>query len=448
MSTVVSHPVFGEGEVLDSRWRRTEFLVRFRTGLQLWVAAARLHFAYQPSEPIAQLPARRIVEAFRLGIVPRQDVSEFTFGRAAEAGKVRELLHALTEGNGNSLVIEGDYGTGKTHLLEYIYCQALQMRLVVSRVEFDPVEVTPNRPKRMYRELVHNLCWLGRDEEMPELTREYGFRDLLCRATGLDMGDHVFFAPVLKRLTQFQKRRTRTADAELRREVFWQMIEGESTKEYAIQHNAPYRIWGGYAIPALYDFSTAGDYYCYILSGLSYICRQLGLNGLVVLIDEAETVTHLWDIIAYTRGMSFIEGLIRTAQNDPELKAVNTRLIHNRMRPTPYIYREPYILLVIATTPKPFDYTYLKMTNHAHQRLTLNPFREHELREAFERLIAIYQRAYPGFVLHETLRQELWEQASRRRTEGIRYFVKFCVEALDLSRFSSRVDFSKVRVAG
>ena len=31
MSEIVSHPVFGEGQVLDSRWQGTEILVRFRS---------------------------------------------------------------------------------------------------------------------------------------------------------------------------------------------------------------------------------------------------------------------------------------------------------------------------------------------------------------------------------------------------------------------------------
>jgi hypothetical protein len=266
---------------------------------------------------------------------------------------------------------------------------------------------------------------------------EYGFRDLLRRAKDLPVQDHVFFAPVLQKLRRLQEHQPVS-------EVFWQMIEGESTKDYAVHYRSPYRIRGGYSIPALYDFSTAGDFYCYLISGLSYICHELKLKGLVLLIDEAETVTHLWDILAFARGMNFIEGLIRTALNDPALKRIDDKLIHNRVRPTPYIYREPFIYLAIATTPQPYDYTYLKMTNYIKNRLVLAPLRDQALLDAFHKLVAIYQRAYPEFALPELEKKRLLDHAFRKKDEGIRFFVKFCVEALDLTRTSRRgVDYRR-----
>ncbi|MBM3315263.1 hypothetical protein FJY71_05415, partial [candidate division WOR-3 bacterium] len=39
---LVSHPVFGEGEVVDTRWRGTELLVRFQSGLRLWLPVGRV----------------------------------------------------------------------------------------------------------------------------------------------------------------------------------------------------------------------------------------------------------------------------------------------------------------------------------------------------------------------------------------------------------------------
>jgi hypothetical protein len=472
---VVSHPVFGEGEVLDTRLSASELLVRFGTGLQLWIPAQRVSGLCRPEEkPRDEIQARRMVEAFRLGIVPHQDVEEFTLGREREIKEAIAGLERLKGGEGGVLLVEGEYGAGKTHLLEYVHHRALRMGMVTSRLEFDPVDVAPNRPKRVYRELVHSLRWLS--DRAPAAARqsqeepcpagsirevrsqrsevrtgysdfsEYGFRDLLRRAVDLPMQDHVFFAPVLDHLRRPARKGKRGRHADLRSEVFWQMLEGESTKEYAVQYRSPYRITGGYSIPALYDFSTAGDFYCYIISGLSHICRELHLHGLVLLIDEAETVTHLWDVIAFARGMNFIEGLIRTAQNDPELKRVDDKLIHNRVRTTPYIYRDARIYLVIATTPEPYDYTYLKMTNHARRRLVLAPLGERALLDAFDKLVTIYQRAYPGFVLPQPEKKRLMEQAFRMKGEGIRYFVKLCIEALDLTRINRRgVDFKRLR---
>ena len=39
---LVSHPVFGDGEILDSRWHGTELLVQFQSGLRLWLPTQRV----------------------------------------------------------------------------------------------------------------------------------------------------------------------------------------------------------------------------------------------------------------------------------------------------------------------------------------------------------------------------------------------------------------------
>ncbi|UCG41824.1 MAG: DUF2791 family P-loop domain-containing protein [candidate division WOR-3 bacterium] len=436
-SRIVSHPVFGEGVVLDSRWRGTELHVKFQSGLRLWLPTRRVRMMTKTDDllleggkpafrTVDRVQACRMVEAFRLGIVPHQDVESFTFGREREVELVRNGLGRLGRGSGDVFLVEGEYGTGKTHLLEYIHHQALKLGMAASMCQFDPQEVSPHRPKRVYREVVHNLRFI-RDG------REHGFRDLLKLAmeNELDLSDHVFLGPVVSKL-----RRLDAAHAES--EVFWQWIEGESTKEYAIATRSPHRVRGGQRIPALYDFSTAADFYCNIFSGFSYIARQLGLKGLVLLIDEAETVTHLWDIIYLTKSVNFMEGLVRTAQADPDLKRVNSHMIHNRVKPVPYIYRDPSLLLVFATTPSPYDYAYIKLANRVRRKIELVPLEDRALIDAFSTLVMLYGRAYPGFDISELEQKKMFREAIRLGADGVRSFIKYCVEGLDVFRLDHR----------
>lgn len=432
-SKLVSHPVFGEGEIIDSRWQGTELLVRFQTGLRLWLPRTRVRFLFEfdgnlldsASAGVAgidRVSACRMVEAFRLGIVPHQDVEVFTFGREREVQVVEEALAGLARNRGDVYMVEGEYGTGKTHLLEYCLHRALQQGMAAALVQFDPAEVTPHRPKRVYRELVRNLRFIQEG-------REQGYRELLRRAAErLSLDDHVFFGPVLKKLRRMQ------AESE-ESEVLWQWIEGESTKEYAVEMRAPYRVKGGQGIPALYDFSTAADFYCNIICGISIIARELGLKGLVLLIDEAETVTRLWDVFYLAKSVNFMDGLVRTAQNDPELKKVNERMIHNRVRPVPYIYRDPALLVIFATTPTPGEYAYIRLTNAVRHRLTLAPLEDQALANAFATMVRVYERAYPGFSMPVEEQKNLLREAARRNSAGIRAFIKYCVEALDIARW-------------
>lgn len=450
---LVSHPVFGEGEVLNSRNYGTELLVRFQSGLQLWLSAGRCRLlvpmgTYDLSHGsvrescFGRVQACRMVEAFRLGIVPRQDIEIFTFGRTEASRRIEDILTTLMQGRGGVHLIEGEYGTGKTHLLELVLHRALRRGLAVTAVQFDLMEVAPYRPKRVYREIVHNFRYLREG-------REFGFRDLLLWAAsarsgssgrtsqasrvqgrasnGRLMDDHVFWGPVLRRLA-------RNPPTDASGEVLWQWIEGESTKEYATARCAPFRVRGGQRIPALYDFSTAADFYCYIISGLSWLCRQLGLGGMVLLIDEAETVTHIWDILCLTRSIAFLDGLVRTAQGDSELLRVSPRMVHNQVRPVPYLYREAFLLVFLATTPATNEYAYIRLMNRVQSRFELAPLTESALVEAFRTMVAIYQQAYPGFQLSASAQKEILNQAVRCNEEGIRAFVKFCVGAFDIAR--------------
>ncbi|MEO0092618.1 MAG: BREX system ATP-binding domain-containing protein [candidate division WOR-3 bacterium] len=457
----VSHPVFGPGEILSTRKSsagpQIECLVQFDSGLRLWIPASRIEgvaeeFFQEPESEVVlkgkelKIKAHRMIEAFRLGIVPMEDVADFTFGRDQEIKLVSSALNKLIDGQGGVIIFEGEYGAGKSHLLEYIRAQALKKNFIVSMVELSLDETQPARPKRIYRELLANLRYLIKNQAHNHC--EAGFRDLMRYATKeygppnyLGIKDHIFFAPVLSRLSKIDHQ-------SLKAEVFWQWIEAESTKEYATgitkkgekPFTIPYRISGAYNIPALYDFSTAADFYCYLISGLSYLARSLKYNGLVLLLDEIETIAFLWESFFYERGINFLEGLIRMAQNDPILKTIDSRLIHNQVRPTPYIYKDAYVLLVLASTPEPQT---IRLKNLCRNIITLSPLKREDLITCFEHLVKYYKIAYPDFILPNQTSQQILSNALRQADNGIRYFIKFCVESLDVLRMSRKSSSKK-----
>jgi hypothetical protein len=460
MNKKVSHPVFGAGDLLSVRKSsagiQTECLVRFDSGLQLWIPSSRLQgFDDYYKETLTtsdsglkghalKIKAHRMIEAFRLGIVPTQDVSDFTFGREREINMISSALQSLNNGKGGVIVVEGEYGTGKSHLLEYIRAQALKQNFIVSSTELSTEETQPARPKRIYRELIANLRFISNPQsQTPNNHFEVGFRDLMRNASKkytapnyLGISEHIFFAPILSRLSKIDNHN-------LKSEVFWQWIEAESTKEYAIGSNiknkgfqSPYRISGGWKIPALYDFSTASDFYCYLISGLAYLSRNLNHNGLVLLLDEIESVAFLWNSFIYERGINFLEGLIRMAQNDPMLKTINRQMLHNQVRPTPYIYKDAYVLLVLATTPEPAT---MRLKNLSHNNLVLSPLTDVNLRACFDTLLQYYKIGHPDFVLPDSTKHRILGNAIRYQDNGIRFFLKYAVESFDTLRINRKL---------
>ncbi|MCX7995014.1 MAG: ATP-binding protein [candidate division WOR-3 bacterium] len=416
----VFHNIFGEGIIVETRWNGAESRVKFRSGLCLWLPTKWLKELKVEEKELDRVSSRRLIEAFRLGVVPHQDIEAFTFGRNYEIELFHKALDNLKKGTGGVFLIEGEYGSGKSHLAEYLRHLSLKNGLATAYCELHVHETPPYRPKKIYHELVYSLRYIKDG-------CEYGFRDLLREASKIELTDHCFLTPVLRKIRDIEENGSYS-------EVFWQWIEGESTKEYATDRDSPFRVRGGQQIPALYDFSTAADFYNYILSGLSYIARQLGLGGLVLIIDEFEEINHIWEYHYQERGRAFLEGLVRIALNDQELKKVDRYLLHNQVRPTPYSYKENYILLMLATTPGEDDW----ITRFIKNKIFLRRFSRAELEQIFDNLLRIYKTAFSGFNIDTKTQNNILNAALKKFSNELRMFIKYSVEAFDSIRIKSQ----------
>ena len=83
---------------------------------------------------MTETEAQRVIESLRKGIPPDGYVRSFTVGRASE---IRELEAKLSEGSSDALLLQANYGAGKTHLLRYLRELALEEGFVVSTVHID-----------------------------------------------------------------------------------------------------------------------------------------------------------------------------------------------------------------------------------------------------------------------------------------------------------------------
>jgi len=418
---IVAHPIFGEGIVEATRWDGAELRVKFRSGLELWLPAKWFRPIAAKHIKLDRISSKRLLEAFRLGIVPHQDIEYFTFGRGFELSEIEGGLKRLQHGTGDVYLVEGGYGSGKTHLLEYVHHLSVKYGFVTMYCELNVQETPLYRPKRVYRELVHNLRYIKRSSE-------YRYRDLLKEGTRLTISDHCFLTPVLRYLRSLE-------DTDTENEVFWQWVEGESTKEYAIDPRSPFRVRGGQRIPALYDYSTAADYYSYILSGLSALANKSGFGGIVIILDEVETITHIWEYDLYNRGLNFLEGLIQAAFDNENLKRLDNRMLHNRVRPTPYIYRDSHILLILASTPIHGLRGFEGVRELIQKRIVLRKFSRPELESIYNNLYDVYVCAYPDFALVLSQKENVLNAALKRSYSELREFIKFSVEAFDWFRF-------------
>lgn len=424
---IVNHPRHGRGIVKQSRHKGFELYVQFQNGLTQWVRLDEIEQITSPaSRPSPTVPTtlpvdpsfncRRMIEAFRLGIVPHDCVADFTFGRQNET---KQLIHWLNNVDDSTLLLVGEYGTGKTHLLHYAYGRALQEGFAVAYVEMDPNEAPFHKPKRIYSRLVRTLRYCSKANQQVKR-----FRDFLKEAHARGaFKDHEYFKHLIG----------------CDQEIFWEWIEGsEAVPRYPVE-----KIGNGLAIlhahlPGMYDYATAANIYCYLLSAIGWAAKNvLNLKGLVLIFDEAEAVSINYHSYQAERSINFLRALIRTANNEQALKEPrDSGLDYCRIGVgprIPFLYRQSSGLKLLFAFTRIQALSWIRELNAA-RRIDLQHLTDTALKEVFEHICLLYDSAY-DFLEHDLTIEMIFRHVT---TQGgrTRMFVKSSVEALDLVRLN------------
>lgn len=99
----------------------------------------------------ATVSLRRTIEALRSGVPNRDAVRELGSSQQHIEQRFAELLNEIQAERGNrGFLIGGDFGTGKSHLLEYLQHVALDRRFVASKVVISK-ETPLHDPVKVYR---------------------------------------------------------------------------------------------------------------------------------------------------------------------------------------------------------------------------------------------------------------------------------------------------------
>lgn len=420
---VVTHDLYGTGTVRSSRHKGLELFIGFEDGLSRWVRSDEIEMGFMiPSSlgdpqsagrlPQEQFKARRMVEAFRLGIVPHDCVEEFTFGRAEELKRITDWLNDSDE---STLLVIGEYGSGKTHLLRFVYEEALRSGYACAFTTMDPDQAPFFKPKRVYASLMQSLRYY--DKEQHHIG---GFRALVQRClTHSEFGQHAYWG-------QLKDRRPD--------DFLWNWISG---REIATRPWNPVTGRVFKRLPGLYDYGTAANIYCNLLSSLGWGARNIaGSKGLVLFFDEAEAIDRYFYAYQPQQGRNFLSALIRTASDEKVL------LNHPRSSslqyckvgagsPLPFLHKTPSSLrLVFSFTP---GYTLARLPELASPPgIELDSLSDTALGKALAELMATYQRAYGQDASEMRLDQIL--PAISLQDGRTRQFIKTSVEVLDLLR--------------
>lgn len=445
----VYHPIFGRGSVLRQRWLGTELLVKFdSTGLTLWIKRKEIKIIegnqkvlHKPpplkAEPISggDHKSRRMIEAFRLGIVPKFAVKDFTFGRETEIAKFTHLKNEYYNHRGQAILLEGEYGSGKTHFMDYMACILYNEGFAVSEVELHPIAGTPSRPKQIYREIVTNFSVRLEGTNL-------GFLDFIKLALDIELPK---YHPIL---TPFFRLLRRTPDSP----ILLSYICGEPMDRDYLNSLKKWQL------PVLLDHTSSADIYTNLLNTFAYILRILGSQGFALFLDEGEGVffSYYYYYSRWVMGLAFLRGLIFTAMNKKEALTLDDLKdspiypvgkqdaygwVHSGVRPMPYAYKLPSnLFVVVAFTPLMRD-EYLRLLHDtpSEKWIPLHNLTSDAYEKILNDILKLYKKAYPGFNIDKNIESKLSSKFLRdcEKTD-VRFFIENLINELDIIRHYGR----------
>ncbi|NOY70556.1 MAG: ATPase [Deltaproteobacteria bacterium] len=237
--------------------------------------------------------ARSIVEELRKGSVPADYVPFFSVGRDSWLTFIEDdLKNYIAEGGAKVRFLSGDYGDGKTHFMSLISHLAMQQGFAVTFVVLTR-EVPIHKFEAVYQALTRQLRgrfegigirsllngWLdGLAPEKTPSSEQIGEMAEVLRnlpgmnvnfANGLTALLHNRFSPLMDGEVHDQ----RTAD----REVIFHWFEGGRMTKKELK---PFGIF------EVINKANSKQ----ILNSLNVFLRHLGHKGLILLLDELETV--------------------------------------------------------------------------------------------------------------------------------------------------------------
>ncbi len=415
------------------------------------------------------LHAQLTLEAMRLGVVPATDLEKSTVGRDVEIDIIRQDLRETTK-SGAIRAFLGEYGLGKTHLLELIQQMALKQNFLVSRVTLDHADNSPAQPKRIYHAVTRGIIYpetpdersglaplLDKASENDEILKQFfvtkdrnlaslPVRDQLAR------GMHLYLSPALAytralnhpeslRIPSYLDDAATWAQSARHSLIDW--IEGHPTRSNQEINDELNLIRGRFPkIYSLLDCRPWAKIYGYILNGIATLAKAVGYAGLVIVIDEAEFYSLLSaQNRAYAK--SLFQAWSHAVGDCDDLPFTSDELItggYGVQRDLPSRYSEnPGLYLVFAMTPNSDGIRVLQEAVAPQYICYLNPLSALDYLKMTEHVVALYGEAYPKESLPEGIAQPLSEVVTALSQQGTlatpRQTMKFLTEFLDLVRY-------------
>jgi hypothetical protein len=438
----VEHPQFGPGQVVAVYRNGAEWLVRFENGLRFRrprteferdgqsIAEPQAAYApsYHPPEPMSQthLEARQLVESLRVGIAPATHVAELTINLRPERESLIQALNEAHQQGGAVRAVIGEYGYGKSHMVELATQEALSRNFLVATVSLDLLELPPHRAFDIYREAMRHVRYPDTDERglEPLLGKTAVLPHTLTQLQDLSPAETDPLVVGLQAIANTASSRQRAAW------INWLM----GGRRVQLMQKAMPR---GIKFPSIYKIGHNARQMAFLFTAVSTLARLGNYSGLCLLVDEAESYSLLQP---YQRPKAdlFFQAVIYAALRERQANLHEEQFPQHRWRSYPMAYEQGQSLFFLFTVTRSDNRLPLTDWLTDDQIFTLEPEAEpQEVGQFLQRILTYHSRAY-AYEAGER-QQQVRRGAAEHLAMGIRNgrfsmrsVVRLAVELFDL----------------
>jgi hypothetical protein len=248
-------------------------------------------------------PQRRaeILDALRRGTVPRRGLEHFAVGMEAFHPALDEELEKVAAGGGVFKAIRGDYGCGKTFLARWLQDRAQRKGFATAEVQISETETPLHKLETVYRRLMERLstsdCEQGAARSLIDSWFYVLEEDVLAEGKVAASDSDALLARTNELLEKRLTSISRTAPAfSIALRGYRQAV---ATQQTAVadgllawlcgQPNVGAEVKRAAAIKGEVDHFAALGF----LQGLLAVLRDSGRPGLLVVLDEVETLQRV-----------------------------------------------------------------------------------------------------------------------------------------------------------
>ena len=438
----VEHPQFGSGQVVAVYRNGQEWMVRFANGLRfrrprvefsqdgrsLAESKPTLAVGYQPPPPMSrsQMEARQLIESLRAGIAPAQHVAELTINLQAEWTSIIQALNQAHQDGGSVRAVVGEYGYGKSHMVELTAQEALDRNFLVATVSLDLFELPPHRSFDIYREAMRNLRYPDSDERglNPLLKKTADLEHTKAKLNDLSPAELDPLLIGLQAISSTPSSRQRKAW------INWLM----GGRRIRLMNKALPR---GIKFPTIYRIGHNARQIAYLFTAVSALAKLGSYSGLCLLVDEAESYSLLR---AYQRPKAslFFQAIIFAALRDQQDKIHAEQFPQHRWREYPMAYDAGQSLFFLFTVTRSDNRLPLHEWLEESQIFYLEPdVSPQEVGQFLQLILDYHAQAYsyePGQRQKQVRRgaAEHLAQGLRNGRLSMRRVVRLAVELFDL----------------